>query len=139
MPEIASAAEAPSNEAMSGSTSELTDSTEATTCTSLVKPSGKQRPDRPIDQARGQRFLLGGPAFALEEAAGNAARGVGLLLIIDGQGKEIAARRRLLQAHRGHQHHSLAHGHEHRAVGLTRELARLDGYGVIAILKTFLG
>src|SRR5271167_2583371 len=40
MPEIASAAEAPINEAISGSTSAFTDITEATTCTSLVNPSG---------------------------------------------------------------------------------------------------
>ena len=100
---------------------------------------GEQRADRPIDQSRGERFLLGGPALTFEEAAGNAPRGVGLFLIIDGQRKEVAARRRLLKAHRGHQHHRLAHGHEHRAVGLTREFARLDRYGVVPILKTFLG
>jgi hypothetical protein len=52
-------------------------------------------------------------------------------------GKKSRPGRRLLQAHRGDQHHGVAHGDEHRAVGLTREFARLNGYGVITILKTF--
>ena len=34
---------------------------------------GEQRPDRAVDQAGDQRLLLGGAAFALEIAAGNAA------------------------------------------------------------------
>src|SRR6202021_316689 len=51
--------------------------------------------------------------------------------------EESAAGRRLLQAHRSHQHHRVAHGDEHRTVGLTREFARLNGYGVITILKAF--
>jgi hypothetical protein len=31
---------------------------------------GEQRPDGPVDQAAGENFLLGGPSFALDEAAG---------------------------------------------------------------------
>ena len=102
-----------------------------------MKPSGNSGRIGPVDQTRGQRLLFGGTSLALEETAGNASRGVGLFLIIDGQRKEIAARCRLLEAHRRDQHHRVAHGHEHRAVGLTCEFARLDGYGVIPILKTF--
>ena len=40
---------------------------------------------------RGQDFLGGGPAFALDEAAGELAGGVGLLAVIDDEGEEIAA------------------------------------------------
>jgi hypothetical protein len=98
----------------------------------------KQRPDGTIDQTRGERLLLGGTALALEEAAGNAARGIGLFLIVDREGKEIAARGRLLHAHRGDEHHRLAHAHEDGAVGLTRELARFERYGVFPKLKAFL-
>ena len=57
----------------------------------VVEAVGEQRADRPVDQARGQRFLLRGPPFALEEAAGDLARGVGLFLVVDGQREEILA------------------------------------------------
>ena len=52
----------------------------------------KQRTDRPIDQARGQRLTLGGSAFALEEAARNASGGIGLLDVVDGQREKITVR-----------------------------------------------
>ena len=52
---------------------------------------GEQRADRPVDQARRQRLALGRAAFALEVAAGNAAGGEGLLLIVDGEGEEVLA------------------------------------------------
>ena len=58
----------------------------------VVEAVGEQRADRPVDQARGQRLLLGGAAFALEEAAGDLARGVGLFLVVDGEREEVLAR-----------------------------------------------
>ena len=58
----------------------------------LVAPAvDEQRTDRTVDQAGDQRFLLGRPALALEVAAGNAARGVGLLDVVDGQRQEVDA------------------------------------------------
>ena len=99
---------------------------------------GKQRPDGAIDQTRGERLLLGGTALALEEAAGNAAGGIGLLLIVDREGKEVATGRRLFHAHRGDEHHRLAHADENGAVGLTREFSRFERYGVFSKLKAFL-
>ena len=58
----------------------------------LVAPAvDEQRTDRTVDQAGNQRFLFGRTAFALEVAAGNAARGVGFLLIVDGQRQEVDA------------------------------------------------
>ena len=54
----------------------------------------KQRTDRPVDQARGQRLAFGRPALALEEAARDAAGGIGLLDVVDGQREKIAARHR---------------------------------------------
>ena len=58
----------------------------------LVAPAiGEQRTDRAIDQAGDQRLLFGRAAFALEIAAGNAAGGVGLLLVIDGERQEVDA------------------------------------------------
>ena len=58
----------------------------------------EERPDRPIDQPRDQRLLFGGPALALEEAAGDLAGGEGLFLVIDGQRKEILAGLRRLSS-----------------------------------------
>ena len=51
---------------------------------------GKQRAHRAVDQARRQNFALRGAAFALEEAAGNFARGIGVLAIVDGERQKIA-------------------------------------------------
>ncbi len=50
---------------------------------------GEQRADRAVDHARGQRALLAGAALALEERAGDLARGVHALLDVDGQGEEV--------------------------------------------------
>ena len=60
----------------------------------FVPPAGReQRPDRTIDQAAGEHFLLGRLAFALEEAAGDPARRVGVFLVVDGQRQEVDALR----------------------------------------------
>ena len=56
----------------------------------------EQRPDRPVDQARGQGFAFSGASFALEEAARNAAAGVEPLLVIDGEGKKSMPSRAVL-------------------------------------------
>ena len=55
----------------------------------------EQRPDRTIDQPAGEGFLLGRTAFSLEEAPGNAPRGVKTLLVVDRQRKPGLARVRL--------------------------------------------
>ena len=55
----------------------------------VVEPLGKQRPDRPVDQAAGERFLHRRPAFALEEAAGELAGRGGPLAIVAGQREEV--------------------------------------------------
>ena len=61
----------------------------------------EQRADRTVDQARGQDLLLGGPAFALEEAARDLAGGERLLLVVHGEREEIEAGLRLLLEHDG--------------------------------------
>ena len=83
----------------------------------------EQRPDRTVDQARGQDFLLGGTALTLEEAARDLAGGEGLLLVVDGQREEIEAGLRLLLEHDGGQHRGAAIGGQNGAVGLARDLA----------------
>ena len=90
----------------------------------LVAPAvDEQRTDRAVDQAGDQRLLLGRTAFALEIAAGNAARGVGLFLIVDGQRQEVDAFPRRLGGDDGGEHDGLAVGGHHGAVGLTGDLS----------------
>ena len=52
---------------------------------------GEERPDGPVDEAGGEDLLGRGPTLALEEAAGELARSVDLLAIIDGEREEILA------------------------------------------------
>jgi hypothetical protein len=68
---------------------------------------GEQRADRAVDQAAGQRFQLARAAFALEEAAGDLAGGVGLLDVVDGQREEVLAGLGLGLGHHGGQHHGV--------------------------------
>ncbi len=94
----------------------------------LVAVGGvEQRADRPVDQARCQHLLLGWAAFALEEAARDLAGGKGLFLVVHREREEIHARFRRFGADRGAQHHGVAIGGEHGAVGLTRDAAGLEG------------
>src|SRR6185295_19655894 len=58
----------------------------------IVEAFGEQRADWAVDQAAGQRFLFGGAALTLEEAAGNAPRGREFFLVVDGQREEVLAR-----------------------------------------------
>ena len=85
----------------------------------------EQRPDRPVDQARGERFLLARAAFALEKAAGNLAGGVGLLLVVDGQREEVDAGSRTFRCDHGRQHAGFAVLGEHGSVGLAGDAPRL--------------
>ena len=97
----------------------------------LVRPAGREeRPDRPIDHAAGQRFLFGGLAFALEEAAGNASRGVGVFAVVDGERKEVDSFTRARRVAGGHEDHGVAHADDDRAIGLLGQTARLDREGL---------
>ncbi len=96
----------------------------------------KQRTDRPIDQARGQSFLLGGTPLTLEESTGNAAAGVELFLIVDGERKEIEPLAQALVDHGGNQYHRVGHPHQNGATGLTGDLARLQRDRMVAELET---
>ena len=93
----------------------------------LTTPAfGEQRPHRAVDQAGGQRLLLGRTAFTLEIAAGNAAGGVSLLLVVDGERQEVDALAWALGGDDGGEHGGLAVGGKYGAVGLTRHPAGLE-------------
>src|SRR3546814_17718576 len=55
----------------------------------VVETFGEQRTDRTIGQTRNQGFLFGRAAFALEEAAGDAACARIFFLIMDGKRDEV--------------------------------------------------
>ena len=80
----------------------------------VVEAFGEQRADRPVDQAAGQDLQLTGAAFALEEAAGDLACGVGLLGVVHRQREEILARLGALGRDHGGQHHGVVDVHDAR-------------------------
>ena len=88
---------------------------------------GEERPDRSIDQPAGEHFLFRGLALALEEAAGDASRRVGVFAVVDRQREEVDVAR-AGGARSGHEHHGVAGSDDHRAVGLLGELAGFEGH-----------
>jgi hypothetical protein len=92
----------------------------------------EERPQRAVDHARGQDLLLVGPALALEEAAGDLARGVRVLAIVDGEGQEVRARLHVALGVGRRQHDRVPEPHHHRPVRLLGHPPRLEGEGVAA-------
>ena len=92
----------------------------------VLEALDEQGADRTVDQAGNQGFLLGRPTFTLEIAAGDAARGKGLFLIVDRQGEEIEAGLGRAAIDNGGQHHGLAIGGQNRAIRLTGDAARFQ-------------
>ena len=94
----------------------------------LVAPARrKQRTDRPIDHAARQHFLFGRLAFALEKSARDAARCVGVFLVVDRQRKKVDALARVRRRAGGDENDRVALANEDRTVGLFRQLAGLEG------------
>ena len=83
----------------------------------------EQRADRAVDEAAFQHLRLTGPSFALEEAAGDLARGEGFFLVVDGQREEILTGFGGLHANGGAEHDGLAVRDQHGAIGLAGDLA----------------
>src|SRR5262249_38501462 len=98
----------------------------------VEEAGGEERPDRPVDEARDQRLLLGGAPFALEKAAGNLAGGEGLLLVIDGEREEILPRLCGFGRDRGAEHRRAAICRHHGAIGLAGDLAGLQNEAAAA-------
>jgi hypothetical protein len=95
----------------------------------------EQRTHRTIDQTRGQRLLFGRTAFALEEAARDAAGGVELFDVVDGEREEILPFLLLGRSYRGDQHHRAAHAGHDRARRLAGNFARLQRDFVTTVLE----
>ena len=91
----------------------------------LVAPAlGEERADRPVDHAGGEGALLASTTLALEEPAGDLARGVHALLDVDRQGEEVDVAE--VACGRGGEHHRVAGADDHGAAGLLGELAGLE-------------
>ena len=93
---------------------------------------GKERPDRPVDQARDEGLVLARTAFALEIAAGDLSGGEGLLLVVDGERKEVDAHPLLPGGDDRGEHRGLAIGGDDRAIGLAGNLAGFKNQGPAA-------
>ncbi len=92
----------------------------------VAEIGGEQRAQGPIGQAADQNAGFAGPAFAPEERAGNAARGVQALFVFHAQREKVDAfTRRAGHGGRG-QDDGVAQAHRHRAVGLTGQFAGFD-------------
>ncbi len=90
---------------------------------------GEQGAQRAVDLAGGDDLLLRRPAFALEEAPGNAARGVGVLAIVDRQRQEVPLGGTfVLHAGRG-EHDRIAVADGAGPVGLLGQVTRFDDQG----------
>ena len=85
----------------------------------------EERPQRTVDHARDQRRLLAGAALALEERAGDLARGVHPLLDVDRQREEVDVTQ--VACGRGGEHDGVARADDHGAGGLLGHPAGLEG------------
>ncbi len=137
-PDSASAAEAPSSDGMSASISGSSEMHRRDDLHVVIEAIREQRTDRTIDETRRQRLFLGRTAFTLEEATGNAARGVRLLDVVDRQRQEVTAGRRLLGGAGGDENDGIAHRDTHGGFGLPCQLAGLDGDRVRAVRERLL-
>src|SRR5207249_7881637 len=54
----------------------------------VLEPFREERPDRTVDHPGRKDLLVRGTTLALQEAAGDLARGVALFAIFDGEGEE---------------------------------------------------
>ncbi len=133
------AAEAPSSDGISGSISVFIDKHRRDDLHVASVTRREQRPNRSIDEPGGQRLLLARAAFALEEAAGNLAGRVGLLLIVDREREEVASCYVLLVADRGDEHHGVGHVDEDGSVRLTGDGAGFDRDLVRTVLERSAG
>jgi hypothetical protein len=90
----------------------------------------EERPHRPVDHPAGENGRLGGPALTARKAAGDATRGIQLLLVVAGEGKEVDAFTGCLAGHRGDEDDGVATADEESAVGLLGDVTGLDGEGL---------
>ncbi len=102
----------------------------------VAEPVGKRAADRAVDHASGQRCLLGRARLALDEAAGELARGVHALFEIHRQREEVQILRELRRGG-GDEHDGLALTNQDGAAGLLGQLPGLEHVLLAVKLKRF--
>ena len=97
----------------------------------------EKRADGAVDQAGNQCFLFRWPAFALEIAAGNLARGIGLFLVVHGEREKInSGLFRACGNCRG-KNRRLAVGYNNCAICLARHAAGFNAQGLSGPFQFF--
>src|SRR6185436_1838717 len=91
----------------------------------------EKRTERSIDDAGRQNLVFTKTSFTLEEAAGDLARGIGLLLVFAGQRKKIEPGS-LFGGNGRDEHDAAFAGDDHRAVRLLGKAASLEGQRLAA-------
>ena len=99
---------------------------------------GKERPDRAVNHPAGEDFLFRRPSFALDEAAGNPPRGVGIFAVIHGEREETDSFARVLIGGGRDQHYGVAVAHQDRAAGLLCETPGFERQILFSDLNAFL-
>ncbi len=94
----------------------------------VAEAFGEERTNRAVSDAGVEHFVLPRTRFALEEAAGDFACGVGLLDVLTSEGEEVEARAGSTVAHR-RQNDGVAPADPHRATGLLGDATGLKGHG----------
>ena len=95
----------------------------------------EERADRAVDEARRERFLFGGTAFALEEAPGDLAGGVGLFDVVDREREEVLTGLGFLLGDDRGEDDRVAHLADAGAGGLAGDFARRERHLVGAELE----
>lgn len=95
----------------------------------------EQWTDRTVNQTGSQGLAFARTAFATEEAARDAAGGVGTLLVVNGQREEALARLGFFLANDGNEYSGVIHAHHNGGGGLTSHHTGFDGDGMLAILE----
>ena len=102
----------------------------------VAEAVGERRADRAVDHASGERGLLARTRLALDEAAGELARGVHALFEVDRQREEVQVLRELRRGG-GDEHDRLALTNKNGATGLLGQLAGLQNVLLAVQLKRF--
>ncbi len=100
----------------------------------IAEGLGEERANGPVDLAAGENLLLTGTAFALDEAAGDASAGVGVLAVLDREREEVDAFLRIGRSDCGGEDDVVSAGGKGSARGLLGHAARFK-FNVLAAGK----
>ena len=133
MSEMVSATDAPLIPATSGSFVGVSREHHGDDLGLAAEAFGEQRTDGAIDLAAGENFALARPAFALDESAGDASAGVGVLAIVNGERKEVDALAGLGVGAGGGENDGFADAHNAGSVCLLGIFAGFKANGFTAV------